>query len=1524
MDINKQQLSLYAKPRNIAANSNDTEEPLNMSMWLQNHVGVDKQQEYTLYNQYLIDWYSAKKTNTSTDTRRYQVRINYLALLKQLQTFFTKPEKESWYNFINFQDDREILLAIPIFAKKLKEISLHLIEQRKKVKNTKLRYNTGGTGNNIIYEVRELLLQNFTVHNNTLSLPSNIQNNVNELSAIKDSLVIQVEECYDDHSYFDQNTSLPVSAYYDLNDNTTSKFFTTKKLNLSGDSFLFKNTIDRKNELNFDVEYGIELADEYISKYAGQNATTSSLPSISTSVDTYEINIREGNNFFLWPGKVYRSDVPPEKIYTTVALTALDIEKLGTAGTELINSDTVFVRSAQGIKGAWLRHINVHTTQDVMVSYIDKMQKTIFMMPFPGYGLSGNGIEWSGPLTQFSSEYFYLDDSIKKNIESLYWNTNTSLTTIDPLTINDTTLISAQAYASSYFINADKVRIFQNPPYYKESNYSGIIDETWLYKFNRTDIPLKKNSDTTVFWPYEIVDPEESIPQYFPADPTFITHPAKIEDIDFSLATASTTMSSADCIFKLKDHTHNIEEAVECAWLSGASIEYYPNIGGADQPNFSLYATAGVYTRFVWNGPNYTPVDEVFKYVPHEPDCAFNKDRALGIKDHAKCNCRSILFSPLGHPGDKLTDYQSVTDIIFEDVEASTTGNFQPVDMSTWSDRYGQFTDTSTQYCRFKTNSNIGWNSGRWISELPGPTLRLETGRVYTYYRASAAGHSLPPYVLRHNFNIFKSNRFIWIRAEKDANGTWKDTGTRSKMILRPRDIVLYRRRDTMNFTLSSDRVEIQTINENRNSAWSNYNYLTIPQPADALTNLSQTVYVTYPGKTLTPSISTTLTPTVPFDKIVEFTSWTLTCPDLSVITYTNVPYFSFTPTLPGIYYIQLNALSGTKDTFTVGTTGNIVHTPGVKVPCTFTNIPAITAIDYNVHVAAITAFNISTPGFVLNTNLYGWNYNNYAPTASLAVLGARPFWAKSYIEKEVENDYKGALNWSPPFRVFDEHNIVTQPKFSDIILQTGQYLEYDRQHPTPFYWTQPIVLNASIDEKKWCVINFNLSTVSSLSSTLDYLAANVNLLTYPTTAVSPITFTNFLENEPVEVYYNAINQYTWTVNVTADILNTTLTDSVSSVAFVASRPWAQLANRFNSTNPHIPTLQSVYTQNNKGGYFLPSGLGFSLYNSKDYTYTTGTSAVLLTSVFEDVSKHYAGRGVTKLDNVNPYTDLKENAVWLKDSYLTDILAGNVKREIAKKYQNFIPYQSGIETNKQKQPGLITTDTSLTPWGKRDDKTWIDNIDSVTAPLFTGETNTELWSEFQQLKNTKKRTYNWVTDIFGNQYALYKDIKDVNPYERKDILGELWVKKQTGVVMSAARALSAVFDTYKGLPLYTELTGNGIKKIDVFFDTLYIETTGAVLLEKIQYEYGTDNIFSFTDSSHSLSLYYPIQTSLNREFLSLNTLSSLPIAVVGETWFIPEQKIVVLSVCELSGNNTQPYLYELDIAKETFRRVFPI
>ena len=1522
MESRYQNLTTISSPQNAIVIPGDDNEPLSFKDWYKTHTGISSGQEYDTYNQYLINWYTEKK-EIRASSYNTQLRLNYLQVLKQIQVFFNKEEKEKWYNFVNFNDEKEILLAIPYFAKKLKEVAIQYIDLRKKVKNAKLQYNLGGTNTNYVLELKNYLLDNFTKNeNNKFRIPSWCYNAIPELSSINADLEIQIEEIYDDHEYLDQSPDLPVSVYYDLTDPSTTKFLKTKDLELLSNEWLYNNTVTFSGT-HFDPDTSLDIANEYIVKYLGEDKNTSEVLPLTSQVDVFNVEFKAGDNYFLWPSSPYKSSVIPDKRYFSVPLTSVGFEQNGTGGNNIETSDTIFVRTNTTLQGAYLYNKTEEENAVTMEAFFRGNNKTSFLYPYPGFGLSGESFEWTGPSTKYQSDFYFLEEDIRKNIEELYWTQGIELTTTNLLKINNTTLVSAGAYPADIYQYSDKIDVWETPPFYKEPLYSDEIKKAWLYKFNRTSIPISPTENSIIVWPYERLDVSEQYPTYYP-DNQFICSPVLLNSIKSPYSIAGLVFEEGDKIYKLKKYTDVQVDAIECAWLSGQYLNLNDTGSTVIQQSLLLNVEAGSFQRFIWQGPHLTDVNKVFKTVKHQPDCEYLINK-LNFNDHSRCTCRNVLFSPLGHPGNTYFENDGYADIILQESDILLENT---ININNWKDRLGNTYKTSPHFMWYKSSSKIGWGDGKWVNELTTSTPQLQKNQRYIYIRVDTktSRNSLPSYTLRHNYND-PNRSATWMAAKKViSNGvtnTWVGTNEQSFMTINQNDILLYERQGTTSYILSTIRFETATIAENRNNnLWVTYDYLTVADLNDPLSQLQQTVYVNYPNKNYvdktTASSKIPGLPPVSYEDVVEIKGWTLKDPK-GVITNYKTPSFTFIPLLTGDYFITVTVLSGKGPVYSFDNANNFVITPGAVTTHTFTGIPPVKAIAVQQPVNALTSVPCQAPGFVLETPLYGWDYSTNTQRA-VKTPGARPFWAKSNTVRTGLNKFKGGASWGTPTRFYDTHNPVNQPVFSDIVFSYGQYIEYDRTHSKSFFWEQPLSIYIPVDVNVWYTLDIELSTPSTLSGVMTQMPLNIDLISVPTKNVSPITLTNVFRNEPVEVIYNAISPFTQTITVTAQINNTTFKDVSAHPIYNVARPWNHITNRFNPTVAHAPTLESIYTQKDTGGYFLPSGLGLSLYNSKDYTYTMNPSSVALSGIFEDSTKHIAGRGLTKQNNLSPYTNVKEDSTWLKDSLLTGKLAGNINRKLIKKYQKFIPYQPSSETNTKKYTGVLTPESNLVPWGGSQDKVWTDENNKPTS--IAGEYNTNLWAESEFLKNTEKRIYNWVTDIYGNQYALYKDIKNISLYEQKFVPGTIWVRKNSQKIQPASMALKDVFDSYKNLSLHTELTGNGVLKIDIFFDTLYIETTGAVFFEKLLYDYTNDNIYSFVDSSHVLSLYTPVQPSLIREYNNTITVGTST-AQVGETWFLPEQKIVILSICELSGTNILPTLYEVDLAKETLVRTFP-
>jgi len=1502
---NNKQLNTYAQATSQSSVVMDLNSPLSYLDWYNSHTGISPGQEYIQYNFYLISWYTNKKEqNVNLDL---QIRLNYLALLRQLQTFFSTEEIESWYSQVNLDNEKELLISIPYFARKLKEIALYYLRVREEVKKSKIKYNLIGTNTGVVQQLQEQLLTQFTKKPNAgITLPGSTWMNVPELSATKDNLTITIEEFYDDQQYHDQTASLPTSAYYDLENQNLASYFLSKNMPLTAAEWIYRQGTLNLNEDNLIDVIGFAelLLTKYISedKYTSTNVTAASL---STITDYYDVSIGEGNNIFYWPSGNYKPEISTITRYLPISLSSANIEYLGTAGKTVLDSDTIFIKTIRGIEGAWLRYKQYDEVSTNINAYIEGNKNTAFKFPFPGFGLSSEDVPWTGPSLNTTSEYPYLENNIKEAVAQAYWDSDVSLSGTDAVKINETTLVNLGAYANEQYQLADKIRLRPTAPNYITTSYLGDVQEAWLYKMTKTDIPVAIGNSVIV-WPYQRVNPEQVFPSYFPSDIYTACQPVSLSSISLPGSTSSDSISSADIIYKLANYQNTPDQALECAWLSGKSF-MYGKYTGITQPGLNNIFYSNNLTKFIWDGPDNVDADTVFKTISHQPDCTF-VTTATSYTQHELCTCKQVMFTPFGHPGTDYTNNGGLADYIVED---TTTPN--AFNLNTWKDSNNTNYTSSSAFGWYKTTDSIGWGNGRWHTNTSSTSNKfyLRRGKPYLYYRAAipSSANSLPELIVRHSYNNTDTK---WVRGIKDINNNWFSADTTSDMIIRPGDVLLYQKKDTTTYTVVSTSTTInpQATATNINSIWSNYDFITI---GNSEYGIPQQVLVGFPtsfypqGVKSDPALSAQYIqyPPITLGNIVK-ADWSIVDPYSAKFFINNRTFFTFNPTVTGLYIITLTAITAATvipgSTYTNNTSGYFI----------FTNIPAITAANYTPIITntAISGYSSPVPGFVINIPLYGWNYNTNKPATN--TIGVKPFWAAA------STLYRDIDTWGAPLRVVDEHNIISQPVISDLTFNTSNYFEYERNYPSSFTWTQPITYRVEVNENIWSTLELTLTAASNFNQIIN--KSTNQLIALPTNTPSPIQLQNVVDNQPVEVWYKALNAFNWGISAIPELAAFEYTTPNINLTLLANRPWGSLSNRYFPTFAVFPALDSLYTEANRGGYFTPNNLGASVYTNKDFTPVLSLTSTALSGLIEDSRLRAGGRGLTKTDQPTPYTVVIDNNTWLKEPIDSGPIAGTIKKNIIKKYQKFVPYQSSYETNPRLQIGLITPTSRQDPWGGITDTSWTDRLNKPET--FTGILNVSAWSQTQLLKQTNKLLDNWVTDIFGNQYGLYKNMSGATVYDRESLPGELWVRKTTQFVSPAKDALSAVFDTYKNTALYRELTSTGIRKIDMFFNTLYLETSGVIILENINYNYDTDTIFSITDNARALSLAIPVSASLSREF-SGTSLSNFTFAKAGETWFFPEEKNVIISVCGLSGKQLTPALYKLDLNTQDFIKIFP-
>jgi hypothetical protein len=1461
--------------------------PHTFKQWYDSTTGLIPGQEYRLYTEYLIEWY--KQYSTIVQDSRTQIKLKYLSLLKQLQLFFSTQELENWYNKINIEDEKELLLAIPYFARKLKEISYYYFRLRDKVKNSRIRHNLVGTEFGLTQQIRELLLENYTQDN--ISIPASIWQKIPALSSISTDIHIVVEDLYDTFSYYDHSNTLPASAYYDFSNTDVQDFILSRGLALSSTDWLYKLGTTAFS-LSTDDTNLQELHQQLVNQTIGNNLFTTETYTVSTKVDIYNIIFETGTNSFYWPYGNYPNNISTLPRYEPVPLSSEEFKQIGRPG------DSLFIRTKQGIEGAWLYNKTTEVQETELQAKLNADRITLFKFPFPGYGISAEDIPWTGFNLTTDIRFNYLDDDIKRAIERVYWNTDTSLSSVQTIKLNDTTLASQGAYPSTVYANADKIRVRKISPQYNSSNYVGSIDEAWLYRMNETSISIPAKSEAKILWPFKKLQISETFELNFPINNfNEVCESIPLTSIKLNFSLAGQTFNEGDKIFKIKKTEDSTFDATECAWLSAPP--YYNGtlqLTGTTQSGLNCVFLPGQFTRFIWNGINNTDINRVLKPKKHYLNCEYLKITNPKISDFTKCTCKQVNFTPFGHPGKYFTDYNQQTDFIVED-------NFTPqtFDLNTWRDNTGTRFPESTAFCWFKTDSNVGWSSGKWNSGATSTNnnFYLKKGKGYVYYRANArTGDSFPEYIVNHSYNQYFGT---WIKGVQDSNKNWIATSQPSDMILYPGDFLIYSRSPSIYYSLTGETLTPIATGTRLYSVWSSYDLVSIPKDITYTSPdyFNTSITVSHPIDNQIITTSTPFSSQYPspgtYNKIINYVAWKLTTPSNEDVYFYNTPSFIFTPLLTGVYTTSLTAITGVFD-------GDVL----IDGYYYFNNIPPITATVLNTRVISTTSTNIEAPGFTLRYPLKGWDYNinSYNPNANHNNIGAKPYWATFDTSKSNLN--KASID--------DNYNLITVPDVSDIEFSGGEQIEYNRKYNTDLIWNQPITLFKTVNEKIWSALQINVSGLSNKDLFENSNNTYITQLSTPTT----IVLQNFIENEPLEVIYNANSNFTWSITAKPIIESTIVNTTPPYELYNSILPWQNILNQTNPTIALAPTVESLISYNELGGFFTPQYSGLTKYLNKDYTYTLDVTSSALTGTFLDPDKAINIRGLSKQDQPTPYTFV-DNNTWLKEPPISSNIAGTINKNVFKQYQKFIPYQSTYESNPKKVLGLITPTSQQTPWNGAKNTEWGDSENFPRS--YTEVINVSSWVSSQVLKNNNLFIDNWSIDIYGNQYGLYKNFSDSSYSGQQNIPGEIWIRNNKQRVLPGYIGLSSIFDTYFNTPFYTQLTGNGIYKIDVFYNTLYIETSGVILLEKVNYDYNLNQIFSTSDDARFISLMVPVTSTILRELNNENTNN---FAIAGETWFDPIANIALFSTVNLSGYNLVPNLFEYNLVTGSLRKVFPV
>lgn len=853
-------ITKYSKSQDMAASTitvNDNDTPFTFQNWIDRNTGIIPGNEKRQYEDYVKNWYASKNTEIPTSD---SVKEDYINLLKQLTLSFKSDADSLWLSNIDFNDPLEVEQAIPFYATKLKEIAIYFINKREAIRRAKLKYNMTGAYTSIERIFYEYLLKAFTKR----QFPGNeyitnitdisVLNAIPELSAVRSNFQIFVEELYDDASYFDRDPTLPASAYFTFNSDATAYLdnlnispsdyewlYSTGVSQLCADNPLLWSVDNVLNQYKSGIPLSaVELSNSDIlndynrisltKKYLGESQYILSGGYFIPRVSLVDFNFQVGNNWFYWVTgeNIFENDTAT--IYDPIYLSATNlIPDMATAGLSITSSDIIYVTRNDSISGSWLKLTNKTTFNPVMSAKLNK-GSNVFAFPFPGYGLSGEDLVWSGKaLDNLNQTFYYLDKPTQKAVYEAYWNSGvSSISSFAPVYINDTPLADSGAKSAEKFDDADYI-IVRNS--FKDNAedyiYNGNQEYAWLYKMAKTDVPVKIGNNN-IYWPFERYD--TNISMLASSNQCFPISLVSVSGNSIMGSVAGIIPETSDKLFK--KISPNSPDYIEGAWLSGALLPqpYGITVAGivsaCYQPNLAMKVLGGSYSSFIWTDATTSP-NNVFKNIKHQNDCWYLKDtqfslfkerptqeRSFNYNQWQDCTCRSIVYSPLGHPGNTFDEYEKMADFII-----AVTTPISAFDFNTWKGLDGLGYKTSKEFGWFKLNGeytvepDVGWGSGSWVT-YSGNSFMLSSNVMYLYYRSDMhrdEPNSNVPYLIEKYKTDNAKTRWSKLYYDK-LTLQWKDAGVQSDMVIYPGDMLVYDHKDTFSYILTTSKtVENET-----------------------------------------------------------------------------------------------------------------------------------------------------------------------------------------------------------------------------------------------------------------------------------------------------------------------------------------------------------------------------------------------------------------------------------------------------------------------------------------------------------------------------------------------------------------------------------------------------------------------------------------------------------------------------------------------------------------------------------------
>ena len=188
-------------------------------------------EELELYNTYLRSW--QKTSNVKLSNINADLKSQFITFLTEVKLLYSSPEEKRYLDNINLNSDEQLSIAIPFFAKKIKDISQYFSKKRKELKRDIEFTKSKGSRFGLVESIKNELLDLYSGDDvsQDLSKPSNI-------GAFIDGLSIEIENKYDTfNDYYDLDPQKAPIFYNTVEGEDRFKYFTSNTNPISGTFF---------------------------------------------------------------------------------------------------------------------------------------------------------------------------------------------------------------------------------------------------------------------------------------------------------------------------------------------------------------------------------------------------------------------------------------------------------------------------------------------------------------------------------------------------------------------------------------------------------------------------------------------------------------------------------------------------------------------------------------------------------------------------------------------------------------------------------------------------------------------------------------------------------------------------------------------------------------------------------------------------------------------------------------------------------------------------------------------------------------------------------------------------------------------------------------------------------------------------------------------------------------------------------------------------------------------------------------